>query len=285
MKKVLLVVTVLAMLVSAFAICAGAEDTIGIDYGDKQLQIKLVETFDGSTVSPSQHGECEIVDGDVIMTAERAMSCVDRYGITTDMLTAAGTLNGAKYLVFSMTNESDGDIWFCFQPQVPDHGNVYMGGEMGLNLYLVGKDGTVTVINAPAADPSMNNARYGYGIPEGFDGYLFMPSAILCDLNNWTTSVFTNDDPTFLSVGFNVYGNQADHFRLIIHDMYIYTQDMPEYAPKPAETTNDDPVEPATQETHPQTGDMTVSMFAVIAILTLGAAVVVTKKKISGFEN
>ena len=67
--------------------------------------------------------------------------------------------------------------------------------------------------------------------------------------------------------------------------MYIYTQEMPEYAPKQAETTTDNPVEPATQETHPQTGDMTVSMFAVIAVLALGAAVVFTKKKISGLQN
>lgn len=50
-------------------------------------------------------------------------------------------------------------------------------------------------------------------------------------------------------------------------------------------TTTDDPVEPVTQETHPQTGDMTMSMFAVIVVLALGAAVVFTKKKLSGFQN
>jgi LPXTG-motif cell wall-anchored protein len=36
---------------------------------------------------------------------------------------------------------------------------------------------------------------------------------------------------------------------------------------------------PATQETQPQTGDMTVAMFAVIAVLALGAVVVFSKKR------
>ena len=239
MKKVLVIAAVLAMLVSAFAICVGAEEaslgTINIGYGDKEVQIKLVESFDESALNPNDpnvYGQCEIKDGD----------------IAAPMLNAAGTLNGAKYVVISMTNESDGEIWFCFQPEVPGYSDpVYMGGEMELNLYLVSKDGTVEVIDEPAAGPAVDLARYGYGIPEGFDGYLFMPSSIFCVLNQWDTPIFNNDDPAFRNVGFNVNGNDSSFYSVIIHDIYICTNELPEYVPEATEAPTAAPTEAPTE--------------------------------------
>lgn len=242
MKKIVSFVAVLAMLVSAFALTAAAEaasDTIGIDYGDKQVEIKLIETFDESVdVNPS-YGNCEIENGEIALSG--AGACVDRYNITSPMLNAAGTLIGAKYVVLSLTNESDGEVWFCFQPEVAGHGNIFMGGEMDLKLYLVATDGTVSVIDGPVAEPAVNNNRYGYGIPEDFDGYLFMPSSIFCDHLKWSTPIFTNDDPAFLSVGFNVYGDEPSSFFLTVHDLYICTQELPEYTPKPTEVPTEAP--------------------------------------------
>ena len=242
MKKIVSFVAVFALLVSAFALAASAEaasDTFGIDYGDKQVEIKLIETFDESVdVNPS-YGSCEIENGEIALSGSGA--CVDRYGITAPMLNAAGTLTGTKYVVLSLTNESDGEVWFCFQPEVPGHGNIFMGGEMDLKLYLVAKNGTVSVIDGPVAEPAVNNNRYGYGIPEDFDGYLFMPSSIFCDHLKWSTPIFTNDDPAFLSVGFNVYGDEPSSFFVTVHDLYICTQELPEYTPKPTEVPTEAP--------------------------------------------
>ena len=218
-----------------------------ISYGDKQVQIKLVENFNDSVVSPWDYGICEIIDGDVILSEEYAASCVDRYGITAPMLKAAGKLTGAKYVVLSLTNKSDGEVWFCFQPDTPGYEHAYMGGEMDLELYLVGLDGTVSVIDEPAAETSQNNGRYGYGIPEGFDGYLFMPSSIFCDHGDWSTPIFTNDDPVFTAVGFDVNGDEPSFFLVTVHDMYICTQELPEIAPKSTEAPTEAPTEVPTE--------------------------------------
>ncbi len=216
------------------AVAAGANaDTVEIEYGDRPVQISLVETFDESEDTSPSYGSCVIEDGDIALSG--ASICVDRYNITTPMLKAAGTLTGAKYIVLSLTNESDGEVWFCFQPEVPGHSNVFMGGETGLKLYLVALDGSVTVLDGPIAEPAVNNNRYGYGIPEDFDGYLFMPSSIFCDHLKWSTPIFTNDDPAFLSVGFNVYGDEPSSYFVTVHDLFICTQELPEYTPKPTE--------------------------------------------------
>ena len=220
-----------------------------IDYEEKQVQLELIETFDESVVNPWEYGECEIIDGDIVLSEENAASCVDRYGITAPMLKEVGTLTGAKYVVLSLTNKSDGDIWFCFQPDVPGHDHAYMG-RMGLNLYLVGTDGTVSMINRPAAELAQNNGRYSYCIPEGFDGYLFMPSAIFCDHGKWSNSIFKNDDPLFTAVGFDVNGDEPTFFLVTVHDLYICTQELPELTPRPTDEPTEVPKTPEANEVH-----------------------------------
>ena len=218
-----------------------------IDFEDKQVQIKLIETFDDSVVAPWEYGDCEIKDGDIVLSEENAASCVDRYRITAPMLNEAGTLTGAKYIVLSLTNESDGEIWFCFQPEVPGYGDVYMGRVKGRNLYLVGTDGTVNEIYRPAAELSQNNGRVSYGIPEGFDGYLFIPTSIFCEHGKWFTPFFANADPFFASVGFDVNGDGPSFFLVSVHDMYICTQELPELVPKPTEEPTEKPTEKLTE--------------------------------------
>ena len=217
------------------------------DYEGQKVQLRLVETFDESVVDPWEYGECEIIDGDIVLSEENAASCVDRYGITAPMLKEEGKLTGAKYIVLSLTNKSDGEVWFCFQPDTPGHDHAYMG-KMGLDLYLVGTDGTVSVINEPAAELAQNNGRYSYSIPEGFNGYLFMPSAIFCDHGKWFKSIFTNDDPIFTAVGFDVNGDEPSYFLVTVHDMYICTQELPELAPKPTEEPTEAPKTPEATE-------------------------------------
>ncbi|MBR0158898.1 MAG: hypothetical protein IJM24_07445 [Clostridia bacterium] len=244
--ELLVVIVTVSIFLSPFKASAAEANpgTVSVDYGDRSLQITLVETFDESVDNNPSYGRCEIENGDIALSG--ASACVDRYNITAPMLKAAGTLTGAKYVVLSLTNESDGEVWFCFQPEVPGHGNVFMGGEMGLKLYLVALDGSVTVLDNPAAEPAENNNRYGYGIPEDFDGFLFMPTSIFCDHLKWSTPIFTNDDPAFLSVGFNVYGDEPSSYFVTVHDLYIYTQDLPEYTPKPTKVPTAAPTEAPT---------------------------------------
>jgi LPXTG-motif cell wall-anchored protein len=56
-------------------------------------------------------------------------------------------------------------------------------------------------------------------------------------------------------------------------------KDRDAYVNYKAQLVEEPVTEPTTQETQPQTGDATVAMFAVLAVLALGAAVVFAKKR------
>ncbi len=237
---------IICVLCAIFALCFSitvfAEETaktVVIPFGDGgTVALKLVESFDNAEDSPSEYGTCTIENGEILL--EGMASCVDRYGIKTPELKAAGKLEGAKYIVFSIENGSDGDIWFCFQPEVAGYGNVFLGGEIeGGRFILVDKEGNMTVETEADGSPETNNGRYGYTVPEAFQGYVFIPKELVCQHQQWDKPLFgEGKDPKFEAVGFNVYSDEAAVFELRIFDMFT-AEELPEYVPKPTpEPTN-----------------------------------------------
>ena len=230
-----------------------APETVEIPYGDGgAVTLKLVESFDNSKDAESPYGKCTIENGEILL--EGMVTCVDRYGIKAPELKAAGVLEGAKYIVFSVENSSDGDVWFSFQPEVPGCGNVFLGGEIeGGRFILVDKEGNMTVETEADGVPDTNNGRYGYTIPEEFQGYVFIPKELFCRHQQWSKPVFDEGkDPEFTAVGFNVYSDIAALYEVKILDMYT-AEELPEYVakPTPEPTPTKEPGEPTAKVAEP----------------------------------
>lgn len=225
-----------------------APETVEIPYGDGgAVTLKLVESFDNSKDAESPYGKCTIENGEILL--EGMVTCVDRYGIKAPELKAAGVLEGAKYIVFSVENSSDGDVWFSFQPEVPGCGNVFLGGEIeGGRFILVDKEGNMTVETEADGVPDTNNGRYGYTIPEEFQGYVFIPKELFCRHQQWSKPVFDEGkDPEFTAVGFNVYSDIAALYEVKILDMYT-AEELPEYVAKPTPEPTNTPEPTPTKE-------------------------------------
>ena len=96
--------------------------------------------------------------------------------------------------------------------------------------------------------PDTNNGRYGYTIPEEFQGYVFIPKELFCRHQQWSKPVFDEGkDPEFTAVGFNVYSDIAALYEVKILDMYT-AEELPEYVAKPTPEPTNTPEPTPTKE-------------------------------------
>lgn len=256
MKKrlfIYLLVICFAQLISVLAV--GAEEApTKIKYGEKaEIDLKLAESFDTTdtdNLSVWPGGEISLNDKGELEFTTVSGTFVDVYDIPSDSLkNDASIQKGAKYFVVSFQNNSDGSVWFCFQPEKNDEAehHLYLSGEMDESVIWVNKNGVAEKLEP--SDSAAISARTGFEVPDQASGYLFIPVSIITSLGNWSTSEFSGD-PEIKSVGFHIAISDASYVEFTISDLYVCGE-LPEYA-APEATPTEAPT--STPEVTPTTG-------------------------------
>lgn len=262
MKRWIATLTALFLMVSMTGILvlqSSAEDTVKIAYGSDEIQLTPVDALDDAAhVVDGSYGwgTATFGDGKILIETNQMF---DAYGMDTE---AFGSFDwaGMKYIVFSVENTSDGDIYLCFQPTVPGAGNAFTSGALAKDnpVKLVSaKDGTAK--DAKFSGTQAINNRDCFIIPYRFTGYVFLPVGIIADLNSLSVPSFTGD-ASFQSYGFHVVPDDATYVELTILDVYA-CGDLPEYnepvvtTEAPTEAPTEEPTEAATDPvvTEPET--------------------------------
>lgn len=150
-------------------------------------------------------------------------------------------LERAKHMVFSVLNYSNGDIYFCLSP---NNGGteLYMKPDTTTPVLLVDSDGYMTV-STPTMDTVLCSGRYGWLIPEMFDGYVVVPVSLFCSMGDWTNSACTGNDVYMEALGFHFASNDATYIEAYVDDV-MFCGDLPTYYEPgtvvPAPETNSD---------------------------------------------
>lgn len=147
----------------------------------------------------------------------------------------------AKYIGFEIKNASDGDVYYCYQHKSPG-GEAFTSPSGEPEIVLVDKNGVTQDI--VFSDSATVYSRYGFIIPEGFDGYVLIPTSRITRLNDWNNSVWS-ENLTINGIGAHVSIGQnstpeadASFIEFYIDNFFVYNGEFPEYvAPVTPEPT------------------------------------------------
>ena len=254
----LLVVSTLAIMPLSTSASAGEAPTT-FKFGDADVDIRLIEDFtdyDDQYVGflESTFNRMDGVNGTSLQILSGGWVGSDYYDLPVD---AGLDMTGARYLVFPILNYSDGDVYLNFQgrlePAVEGVGPTYFL-RPDQEIWLVDMDGFAeTTTNT--ADTTLCSNRYGYMIPELFEGYMIIPTSALCLDRNYDVSASTGDIE-LVTLGFHVASDIATYLELYIDDVFVATE-LPEYVepgsgePEVTEPAETDPVDTDPVDTDP----------------------------------
>lgn len=240
MKRIISLCVAALLLAALFSLPAIAQDTTKVMYGADEITLSLLSDLsgEGKVDGYGSFGVATYGNGQLLIESSNNM--FDAYGMDAEAFTAAGELTGVKYIVFSVKNNSDGDIYFCFQPTA-NGSNIFISGMLAKKNPVVMLSDKGKVSEAKFSADRAINGRDGFLIPQNFAGYIFIPVGILADLSALSTPYFTGD-ATLQSSGYHTKPDDATYIELIIFDI-LTCGELPEYK-EPEQTT-----EPATLET------------------------------------
>ena len=162
-----------------------------IKYGkDTTITVKVLEDFLESEIDYThvwRDGTVNLEDGKIIC---EGVVISDSYLISVPKANEHKELyQNAKYWGFEIKNACDGDIYYMFQMRLNDQ-KILLSPFTGDDIILVDKHGFVHEI--VFSDAPQCYLRYGFIIPENFDGYVLFPTNKLIlfydDLTNWEES-------------------------------------------------------------------------------------------------
>lgn len=250
MKRILSLCIAALLMVALFVLPATAEDNTKVMYGADEITLTLLSDLSGDGRVEGFGGLGFATYGDGQLLIETSHNMFDAYGMDAEAFSAAGELTGVKYIVFSVENNSDGDIYFCFQPTA-NGSNIFISGTLARENPVVMLSDKGKVSNAKFSAERAINGRDGLLIPQNFAGYIFIPVGILADLNSLSTPYFTGD-VTLQSSGYHTAPDDATYIELLIFDIFTCGE-LPEYREPEqptepvAEVTTEAPAEETTQ--------------------------------------
>ena len=263
MKRILSLCIAALLLAALFVLPTIAEDTTKVMYGADEITLSLLCDLSGEGKVDGFGSLGVATYGDGQLLIESSHNMFDAYGMDTEAFTAAGELTGVRYIVFSVKNNSDGDIYFCFQPTA-NGSNIFISGTLAKENPVVMLSDKGKVSNAKFSADRAINGRDGFLIPQNFAGYIFIPVGILADLNSLSTPYFTGD-ATLQGSGYHTKPDDATYIELVIFDIFTCGE-LPEYkepeqpTEPAAEETTEAPTEETTEpETVPESDTVAVS--------------------------
>lgn len=245
MKRILTLALAALLLASLFVLPTAAEDD-KLTYGTEEVALTLITDMSGEGTVDGFGGLGHATYGDGVLKLETSLNMFDAYGMDGDAFKAAGVLTGAKYIVLAVKNNSDGDFYFCFQPGV-NGANIFISGKLAKEnpVLLLSKKNKLT--NAKFSAERAVNGRDGFLIPQDFEGHIFIPVAILADLNSLGTPYF-GGDAELIGSGYHTYPDDATYIELLIDAIYTCGE-LPEFktGEQPTEAQTSAVTEPVTE--------------------------------------
>lgn len=242
MKKCLVSTLVISLLLLLFVFPVMAEEQ-QISYGKEKVTMTLVDNLDEVTIGNATFGSFEGKGGSIVITTS---DIADNYDIKlTQSLTNADAYKGKTYIALDVLNNSDGDIYFCAMPHVDGSPNLFLRPNDTTKTVLVDSTGEMT--EAVWTEEASLSGRYGFLIPEGFEGYLFIPFTSFCEHNKWDTSYITEAKP-LEHLGMHTAYDTASYIEFFVNDLYTVAE-LPEYKAAEEGTPTPEPTGKATAET------------------------------------
>ena len=172
-----------------------------IKYGtDKTVVVKVLDDFSESGPPDKvwRDGFVEMRDGKIYC---EGITIADCYLVEVPKANEHKSMYAdAEYIGFEIQNKCDGDIYYCFQGVI-DGQDAFTSPEGEKNIVLVDKNGLLHEVEF--SETAAIYSRYGFIIPEGFDGYVFIPTERITRLGSWDTSIW-HSDVTIEGVGVHV---------------------------------------------------------------------------------
>ena len=261
MKKFLAIVVAAVLMISTLAmmpLSTSANQAEGgvptsFMFGDTEVSLSLVTDYTGMTQTTDGFLECQAnpiisgTDHSVQFLSGSWVGC-DLYAHQLGAEIENPVMTGAKNIVFSVQNYSDGDVYFCMSPK-NDSDNLFMQPNTDTPVLLVDYDGYMEE-STPTADTSVCSGRYGWTIPELFEGYVIVPVSLFCVLGEWNTSAY-GADPIIKGVGFHFASDISTYIEVYVDDI-LHCGDLPEYIEPGAGETEAPETEPEAPETEPE---------------------------------
>ena len=257
MKKYVLLL--LAMVLSLSLVGGVYAADTEITYGAEKVKLTLVDNLDDVEIGKGMFGTFESVDGAIKITTQ---DCADDYDIKLSQSESnAAAYAGKKYFVLNIQNNSDGDVKFCVMTRVNNsEDNLFLRSSDPAKTALVDLDGAMTEAEW-VSDPSEMNGRFGFTLPEGFEGYVFIPFTSICQHEKWDTSYITEAAP-LQQLGMHVLTDGSSYAEVFVNDLYV-ADTLPVYqAPKVTEapaTTVPTATAPAATAAAPETQKATAA--------------------------
>lgn len=194
MKKKLVNIFVLilmfTMLTSTLFSHGAAVTDLNIKYGKATINAKLLDDFSNSQVDQSKvwrDGTVEMKDG---RAYGKSSFIVDCYIISVPNANEHKDLyRSAEYIGFEIENASDGSVYYCFQGTI-NGADALTSPFGGKDIVLVDKDGVVQDVTF-TSNPTVYE-RYAFMVPEGFKGYVLIPTTNVTARTDWNTSIWSN---------------------------------------------------------------------------------------------
>lgn len=262
-----------------------------IKYGtDKTVVVKVLDDFSESGPPDKvwRDGFVEMRDGKIYC---EGITIADCYLVEVPKANEHKSMYAdAEYIGFEIQNKCDGDIYYCFQGVI-DGQDAFTSPEGEKNIVLVDKNGLLHEVEF--SETAAIYSRYGFIIPEGFDGYIFIPTERITRLGSWDTSIWHSDVTiegvgVHVSIGENPYPEvDASYVEFWIDNFFVFSGDFPEYeapetpvptntpTPAPTNTPKDTPTPQKTAEATEKSSDTeTDDKFPIVPVI-IGAAVLV----------
>ena len=258
---IILVVLVFTLIISTI-VSYGEEGTdLEIKYGTSSITIKVVDDFSesGEPDKVWKDGFVELKDGRIYCDG---ITIADCYLITIQKANENKSVYiEADYIGFEIKNDSDGDIYYCFQGIV-DGNDAFTSPVGDKDVILVDKHGFLHEV--VFSDDASVYSRYGFIIPKGFDGYVMIPTTRITRLGTWDKPLWHGDVTidgvgVHVSLGENAYPEvDATFIEFSFDNFFVFSGEFAEYeAPETPEPTATPTPEPTKEPTPTPTKNTT----------------------------
>ncbi|NLN05489.1 MAG: hypothetical protein GX166_11890 [Clostridiaceae bacterium] len=239
-----IIIAAIVFILFISAVSFGQEPTdLEIKFGsDKSVTVKVIDDFSDSGPPDKvwRDGFVEMRDGKIYCEGVNIADC---YLVEVPQANANKSLYAeAEYIGFEVQNECDGDIYYCFQGVI-DGQDAFTSPQGEKDIILVDKNGYMHEV--VFSETEAIYSRYGFIIPEGFDGYVFIPTERITRLGSWQTPIWHSDVTiegvgVHVSTGENPYpGVDASYVEFWIDNFFVFSGEFPEYeAPETPVPTN-----------------------------------------------
>ena len=171
-------------------------------------------TVSGSTTYTYGYGRPD--NGDILITSGSGGTPYASVGGFGSHVLPSVDLSGSTHFILDVTNLNTSTLYFNFEPRLSDSTALYISSKLALNFPVWLRDTSGNMKVASVTEAFTGTGRALVIIPQGFEGTIIIPKAVMSTAWNGTASASISK---FSSLGFFMYGsgsgsNNIDYMRI-----------------------------------------------------------------------